>query len=122
MVVWLIRLRALLGRPCDPVAVLPLDAEPRVVEVCRQIREVDDALEYHLLIQEQRAEDEAREAEERAREAELEAREAKEAKEAKAQRSQPRAPSPEETLARARRLSDEEDARDLARFWAGLDE
>lgn len=47
VVVWLIRLRALLGRPCDPVAVLPPDADSRVVEVCRQIRDVDAALEYH---------------------------------------------------------------------------
>lgn len=60
VVVWLIRLRALQGKPCDPVAVLPLDADSRVVEVCRQIREVDEALEYHLLIQEQRRADEAR--------------------------------------------------------------
>lgn len=50
VVVWLVRLRALLGTPVDPVAVLPLDSDPRFVEVCRQIREVDDALEYHLLI------------------------------------------------------------------------
>src|SRR5690554_2521480 len=65
VVVWLIRLRALQGTPVDPVAVLPPDADPRVVDVCRQIRVVDDALEYHL----QRREDEAREAELEAREA-----------------------------------------------------
>lgn len=45
VVVWLIRLRALLGRPVDPMAVLPVDAAPRVVEVLREIRVVDEGLD-----------------------------------------------------------------------------
>src|SRR5690606_41972560 len=57
VVVWLIRLRALQGKPCDPVAVLPLDADSRVVAVCRQFREVDVALEFHLMNKEQRRSD-----------------------------------------------------------------
>src|SRR5690554_2415675 len=43
IVVWLVRLRALMGAPVDPVE-LPPDADSRVVDVCRQIREVDEAL------------------------------------------------------------------------------
>lgn len=45
VVVWLVRLRALQGKPCDPVAVLPPDADPRVVEVLREIRVVDEGLD-----------------------------------------------------------------------------
>lgn len=64
VVVWLVRLRALEGQPVDPVTVLPADADERVREVCRSIREVDEALEYQQLLQQERAEKAAKEAKE----------------------------------------------------------